>query len=87
MNYRIEISPLPRWRDARGEGVKQQVSLWTVALQAPLAMPGKKTGVGFHFLLQQIFPVRGLNSRLLCLLHCQADSLPLSHLCYSIGSH
>ncbi len=25
MNYRIEISPLPRWRDARGEGVKQQV--------------------------------------------------------------
>ena len=25
MNYRIEISPLPRWRDARGEGVKKQV--------------------------------------------------------------
>ncbi len=25
MNYRIEISPLPRWRDARGEGVRQQV--------------------------------------------------------------
>ena len=25
MNYRIEISPLPRWRDARGEGVRKQV--------------------------------------------------------------
>lgn len=25
MNYRIEISPLPQWRDARGEGVKKQV--------------------------------------------------------------
>lgn len=26
MNYRIEISPLRRWRDARGEGVKQQIA-------------------------------------------------------------
>ncbi len=26
MNYRIEISPLPRWRDARGEGVKKQIA-------------------------------------------------------------
>ena len=25
MNYRIEISPLPQWRDARGEGVKKQI--------------------------------------------------------------
>ena len=25
MNYRIEISPLPQWRDARGEGVRKQV--------------------------------------------------------------
>ena len=25
MNYRIEISPLPRWRDARGEGVRKKV--------------------------------------------------------------
>ncbi len=38
MNYRIEISPLPQWRDARGENVKKQVenffgfpveSVWT----------------------------------------------------------
>ncbi len=26
MNYRIEISHLPQWRDARGEGVKQQIA-------------------------------------------------------------
>ena len=38
--------------------------------------PGKSTGVGCHFLLQGIFPTQGLN---LCLLHWQADSLPLSH--------
>lgn len=25
MNYRIEISPLPKWSDARGEGVRKQV--------------------------------------------------------------
>ena len=25
-NYRIEISPLPKWRDARGEGVKHQIN-------------------------------------------------------------
>ena len=26
MNYRIEISPLPQWSDARGEGVKKQIT-------------------------------------------------------------
>ena len=55
---------------------------WTVALQAPLSMgsPGKNTGVGCHFLLQGIFPTQGLISCLLCLLHWQVDSLPLSYL-------
>ena len=33
--------------------------------------------MGYHFLLQGIFPTQGWN---LCLLHWQADSLPLSHL-------
>ena len=32
--------------------------------------------MGCHFLLQKIFPDQGLNS---CLLHWQADSLPVSH--------
>ena len=39
--------------------------------------PGKNTGVDGHFLLQRIFPTKGLNSHLLCLLHFQAGSLPL----------
>ena len=42
--------------------------------------PGKNTGSGCHFLLQGIFPIQGLNPSLLCLLHWQADTLPLSNL-------
>ena len=42
--------------------------------------PGKNTGVGCHFLLQGIFLTIGLNSHLLCPLHWQVGSLPLSHL-------
>ena len=38
--------------------------------------PGKNTGVGCHFLLQGISMTHGSNPQLL---HCQADSLPLSH--------
>ena len=40
--------------------------------------PGKKTGVGCHFLLQGIFPTQGWNPHLLRLLHWQVDSLPPS---------
>ena len=40
--------------------------------------PGKNTGVGCHALLQGIFPTQV--SRLLRLLHWQADYLPLYHL-------
>ena len=56
------------------------VTLWIIALQAPLSMvffPGESTGVGCHFLLQGIFPTWGWNLRLFHLLHWQADSLPL----------
>ena len=42
----------------------------------PQNFPNKNTGVGFHFLLQGIFPTQGLNS---CLLHC---SQILYHLSY-----
>ena len=38
----------------------------------------KNTGVGFHFLLQGIFPTQVLNLHLLHLLHWPADSLPTS---------
>ena len=39
--------------------------------------PGRNTGVGCHFLLQGFLQTQRLS---LCLLHWQADSLPLSHL-------
>ena len=39
--------------------------------------PDKNTGVGYHALLQGIFPTQGSNLNLLCLLHWQAGSLPL----------
>ena len=40
--------------------------------------PGKNTGVGCHFLLQGIFLTQEWNPCLFCLLHWQADSLPLA---------
>ena len=46
-------------------------------LLCPWDFPGKNTRVGCHFLLQGIFLTQGSN---LCLLHHQADFLPLSHL-------
>ena len=60
-------------------------SSWPHGLQptrllCPWDSPGKNTGVGCHFLLQGIFPTKGLNLYPMHLLHRQADSLPLSHL-------
>ena len=55
------LSPIPREWDF--------VCLWDFL--------GKNTEVGCHFLLQGIFPTQGWNLWLLCLLHWQADSLPL----------
>ena len=46
----------------------------------PWDFPGKNIGVSSHSLLQGIFPTQGSNTCLLCLLHWQVDSLPLSHL-------
>ena len=81
------------WRNVEG-GIHQELEIniyncrvglfvtpWTVVQQAPLSMefPGQNTGVSFHFLLQGIFPIRGPNVLLLCLLHWQVDSLPLHH--------
>ena len=48
-----------------------------IAHKAPPSMESSKdTGVGCHFLLQEIFLIQGSD---LSLLHWQADSLPLSH--------
>ena len=49
-------------------------------LLSPWDSPGKNTGVGCNFLLQEIFSTQGLNPCLLHFLHWQTVSLPLSHL-------
>ena len=51
---------------------------WAIAarLLCSWDFPGKNTVVGCYFLFQGIFLILGLNP---CLLHWQADSLPLSH--------
>ena len=46
-------------------------------LLGPWDFPGKHTEVGCHFLLHGCLRTQGLS---LCLLHWQADSLPLSYL-------
>ena len=51
--------------------------LWPTRLLGPWHSPGKNTGAGYHFLLQEIFLNQGSNPCLLCLLHWQMDSLPL----------
>ena len=52
---------------------------WIVACQdsPSIGFPRQEYGNGFHFLLQRIFPTQGSNP---CLLHWQADSLPLSQM-------
>ena len=52
---------------------------WTVAHQAPLSVgfKDKHTGAGCHFLFQGIFLTQDSNPCLLCLLHWQADCLPI----------
>ena len=50
---------------------------WTIAYQGPLSMGfSRNTGVGCHFLLQEIFPTQGLNPGLP---HCRQTLYCLSH--------
>ena len=56
----------------------QPYGLQPARLLCPWNFPGKNTGVGYHFLLQRIFPTQGSNPCLLHLLHWQLDSLPLA---------
>ena len=48
-------------------------------LLCPWNSPDNNTGVGCHFLLQDIFLTQALNSCLLCFLHWQAGSLPAAN--------
>ena len=50
----------------------------TLWLFCPWDFPGRNTRVGYHALLQGIFPTQGSNPCLLHLLHCQTGSLPLA---------
>ena len=53
----------------------------TVTCQAPLSMDSaaRNTGVGFHFLLQEIFLTQESNLNLPSLLHCRQVLYLLSH--------
>ena len=51
-------------------------SLRPHGLLCPWGFPGKKTGVGCHFLLQEVFPTQGLNPGLP---HCRQTLYHLSH--------
>ena len=50
----------------------QPHGLQPARLLCPWNFPGKNTGVGCHFLLQEIFPIQESNLHLLHLLHWQA---------------
>ena len=56
-------------------------------LFCPWDSPGKRTGVGCHFLLQGIFPSQGSNLCLLCLLPCRQILYPPSHTRTKITFH
>ena len=53
--------------------------LYPARLLCPWDFPGKDTGVGCHFLLQEIFLTQESNLHLLCLLHCRWTLYLLSH--------
>ena len=67
--WKVKVKSLSR--------VQLLVTPWVAAYQAPLSMdfPGKSTGVGCHFLLQQIFPTQGSNPDLP---HCRQTLYCLS---------
>ena len=46
------------------------------SILCPRDSPGKNTGVGCHFLLQEVFPTQESNLCFLHFLHWQVDSLP-----------
>ena len=69
--YEPVLSPSVMWDSFRPH------VLQPARLLCPWNFPGTNTGVDCHSLLQGTFPTQGSNPRLLCLLHWQADSLPL----------
>ena len=54
--------------------------LWPTRFHCPWGFPGKDTGVGCHFLLQEIFSTQGLNPGLTHGRHHRQTLYSLSHL-------
>ena len=88
-NFQISpsVSTLPRGKDACLSACSHTQSLshawlfatpWTAAHQAPLSMGFSRQDTGNTVRLPWIVPTQGLNPGLFCLLHRQADSLPLA---------
>ena len=76
----ISLSVLSHWVMSNS---LQPHGLWTTRLLCPWDFPGENIRAGCHFLLLGIFWTQGWNLcllYLLCLLHCQVDSVPLCHL-------
>ena len=71
----LNLRYLPIKRDAWAQSLSRVLLSTT-----PWDFLGKNTRAGCHFLLQETLLNQGLNLNLLCLLHWQAGSLPLSHL-------
>ena len=74
------------WNSSVYPAVSDSVTQWTVASQAPLSMGffGKNTGVGCHFLLQEIFLTQGLNP---FLAYPAVELKPVKLLGENIGDH
>ena len=68
-------------RGAHAQSCPALCDPWTLALQAPLSVGfcRENTGVGWHVLLQGVFPAQGWNPRVLSLLQQQVHPSPLHH--------
>ena len=69
-------SPYRKWSHSVVSNSLRPHGLYTTRLLRPWNFLGKSTGVGCHFLLQEIFPTQGSNQGLL---HCGQMLYCLSH--------
>ena len=76
INYRLEPVCMKKGKGLPLSCVWSFHGLQSARLLCPWDLPGKNTGVGYHFLLQELFPTHVSK---LGLLHWQADSLPSEH--------
>ena len=65
-----------RWSHSVMSNSLRPHRLWPTTFLPPWEFPGKSTAVGFHFLLQRIFPTQGSK---LGLPHCRQILYHLSH--------